>query len=176
MKLTCSKCRRELHVAVWMWRRWGLLEVLILEVGKCLYTFSSLSVVMLITVSQTHRMAEAGTDLWRSSGPTSSPQAGPGRVNCSGSCQVTFKDFQGSIMHSLFVWPVPMFHHPYSEKLFPGIQEEPPVFHLVSTASHQATLRRAWLHSFSTSLLVSACISKIPFWTISFPSWTASGF
>lgn len=75
------------------------MEVLILEVGKHLYTFSSLSVVMLITVSQTHGTAEVGMDLWRQSGPTPCPQPGPRRVNCPGTGQVAFEDFQGDIMH-----------------------------------------------------------------------------
>lgn len=70
------------------------MEILILEAGKHLYAFSSLSLVMLITVSPTNRMAEAGMDLWRLSGPTPSPQPGPGRVNCPGIGQVAFEDFQ----------------------------------------------------------------------------------
>lgn len=66
-------------------------------------------------------------------------QAGPPRVGCPG----LLLSISKVGIHNLPGKPVSVLSHPHSEKLFPNVQTEPPVFRFGSIAScHWATQKR----------------------------------
>jgi len=52
-----------------------------------------------------------------------------------GCVQIAFGYLQGGRLHSLSGQAVPVLGHPHSEKVFPNVQREPPVFWFVPIAS-----------------------------------------
>jgi len=53
--------------------------------------------------------------------------------------QMAFEHLQGWRLHNLSGRPVPVLGHPHSEKVFPDVQREPPVFQCVPVASGPVT-------------------------------------
>ena len=90
-------------------------------------------------LSQNHGMAEVGRDLWRSSSPTPLPKQGHLERIAQDCVQMAFEYLQGWRLHKVCGQPVPLLGHPHSEKVFPHVQEEPPVFHFVPIASCPVT-------------------------------------
>lgn len=85
-------------------------------------------------ITGSHRMAEVGRVLWRSSGPTPfSSRAAQGHV------QMAFQYLWGWRLHDSSGQPVPVLSHPHSEKAFPYAEKETPVFQFVPIASGPVT-------------------------------------
>jgi len=84
-------------------------------------------------------MVKVGSDFWRSSRPTYPLTQGPLEPAPQDHVQVAFQYLQGWRLHNLSGQPVPGLSHPHSEKAFPDVQTEPPVFQFVLTASGPGT-------------------------------------
>ena len=80
-------------------------------------------------------MVEVGRDLWRSFGPTPLLKQGHVEGVAQDCVQMAFEYLQGWRLHNLSGQPVPVLSHPHSEKVFPGVHREPPVFQFVPIAS-----------------------------------------
>ena len=72
-------------------------------------------------------MAEVGGDFWRSSGPTLLLKPGHLELAAQDHVQMALDCLQG--------WRVHHLSHPHSEKVFPDVQREPPVFPFVPMAT-----------------------------------------
>jgi len=82
-------------------------------------------------ISQNHRRVEVGRDLWRASGPTSLIKQGHHlELVVQDPVQLAFDYLQGWRLHDFSGQPVPVLGHLHSEKVFPDVQKEPPVFGL----------------------------------------------
>ena len=110
------------------------------------------------------RMVDVGRDLQRSSGPIPLLKQGhlePVAQECD---QMASEHLQGWRPHNLLGQPVPALSQPYSEKVFPHVQREPPVFQFVPIASGPVTAYH-WKEPgsifFATSLQVFLYIDKI---------------
>jgi len=88
-----------------------------------------------IFLSQNHRMAEVGRDLCSLSGPPSLPKQGHLKQVAQAHGLTAFEYLQAQRINKFPVQPVPVLSHPHSEKMFPDVQREPPVFQLVLIAS-----------------------------------------
>jgi len=86
-------------------------------------------------VSQNHRMVKVGRDLWKSTGPPLWLKHSHLELLAQNHVQTTFEYLQGGRSHKNSGQPVSVLNHPHSEKLFPDIQREPPVFQFLSIAS-----------------------------------------
>ncbi len=83
-------------------------------------------------------MAEVGRDLLRASGPTlCSSRATYGQLPRTMSRWLL--NISGGGLYNLPGQPVPVLGHPHSEKVFPDVQTEPPVFQFVPIASGPVT-------------------------------------
>jgi len=66
----------------------------------------------------------------------SAAQAGPPRANCPRTTsRQLVKYVHGWRLHNLTEQPVPVLGHPHSDKVFPDVQREPPVFQCGPIAS-----------------------------------------
>jgi len=88
-----------------------------------------------ITYYKKHRTAEVGRDICRSSGPTLMLKQGHLELVAQDHVQAAFEFLQRWRHHSLPRQPVPVLGHPLSDKVFPDVQREPPVFQPVPIAS-----------------------------------------
>ena len=82
-------------------------------------------------------MVEGGRDIWRSSCPTPLLKQGHLDPVAQDRVQIAFEYHER--LHNLSGQPVPVLGHPHSEKVFPDVQEEPPVFQFVPIASGPGT-------------------------------------
>lgn len=94
---------------------------------------------------------EVERDICRPSGPTFLFKQGHPEQDAQDHVLGAFEVLQGGILNNLSRKPVPVLHQPHSEKMFPDVQTEPPVFHVFICAqcllpSHWAPLQRGWLH------------------------------
>lgn len=71
-------------------------------------------------------------------------------IQSPGPCLDTFWYLQAWGLHRLSEQTVPVLGHPYSEKGFPDVHMEPPVFQFVPGACHWMPLRRAHAHHLYT--------------------------
>lgn len=94
---------------------------------------------MSVTESQYHRMVEVGRDLWRSSCPALLLKQGHLEPVAQDHVQMAFEYLQGWRLDNFSGQPVPVLGHPYSEKVFPDVQTEPPVFQSVPITSGPVT-------------------------------------
>ena len=85
----------------------------------------------LLTDSRNHRIIEVGSDLWRSLGPTPLLKKGYLKLVAQDHVQMSFEYLQGWRLRNLSGQAVQVLSHPHSEKMFPDIQGEPPVFQFV---------------------------------------------
>ena len=114
--------------------------------------------------SQNHRMVEVGKDLWRSSGPTPCSS----RATQSQLPRTMFRRYLNIAKegdHNLLQQPVPGLSHPHSEKVFPDVQAEPPVFQFVPIVSGPVAghhCKEPGSAFFTSSLHVLIYIDKIP--------------
>ena len=84
---------------------------------------------------QTHRVFEVGRDPWKTAGPASLLRQGHPEPVAQHHVQAASEYLQGWRLHNLPGQSVPVLGHPHSEKMFPDVQKEPPVFQVVPTAS-----------------------------------------
>ncbi|KAK4806816.1 hypothetical protein QYF61_005612 [Mycteria americana] len=87
-------------------------------------------------------MVEVGRDLWRLSCTTPLLKQGYLEPVAQDHVQTAFEYLQGGRLHNLSGQPFPVLSHPHSQKVFPDVQTEPPVFHFVPTASCPAKQSR----------------------------------
>ena len=99
---------------------------------QCLHSWSSWEPSIwkekYVLSSQNHRAAGVGGDLWRSSGPTTLLNQGHLGPVAQDHIQMASEYLQGWRLHNLHGEPVPVLHHPHSQKVFAGVQRDPPVF------------------------------------------------
>jgi len=84
-------------------------------------------------------MDEIERELCRSSGPTLLLKQGLLLLATQEGVQTAFEYLQGWRLHSLSGQLVPVVGHPYSKKVLPDVQREPPVFQFVFIASDPVT-------------------------------------
>ena len=77
--------------------------------------------------SQNHKMV-FGRELWRSPGLNPLLKQGHLELVAQDHVQTVFEYLQGWRLHNLSGKPVPVLSHSQSEKVFPDIQREPPMF------------------------------------------------
>lgn len=133
-----------------------------------------------------HRIVEAGKQLWRSSNPTPLPRARSASVWCSALCPVSLEFLQGQTLHSLLGQPALVFNNPHSNKHFPLCSHEISCISVCAFASCPLTehhweehgsvffpspiryilIRSPWAFSFRlhspSSLKLSLCDRKLP--------------
>ena len=99
--------------------------------------------------TQNHTMIEVGRNLWMSSGPTLLLKRRCLEQVAQDHVQTTFEYLQGWRLHNLPGQSVSVLGHPHSEKAFPDVQREPPVFQFVPIASGPVTGRPGISRMFS---------------------------
>jgi len=106
-----------------------------------------------------HRLIEVGRDIWGLSCPTSLLKKGHLKPVAQDHVQMAFEYLQGWRLHNISGQPVPVLGHPHSEKVFPDVQRQPPVFQFVPVASCLVT-RHHWKESGSVlfALSLQVCI------------------
>ena len=85
-------------------------------------------------------MAEDGRDLQRPSGPTPLLKQGHLQPVAQDRVWTAFENLQGWRLHKLPGQRVPVLSHPRSEKVFPDVQMECPVFQCAPISSGPASL------------------------------------